>query len=147
MNLETVTIEVSPQTAEVLRQLQTQAAARQVPLDAYLRTLAEVNDNSVNHGYAEPEAKQPRHSSQEKVAALNALVAGLDRNAAPLSDEAISRESIDAPENETPLLAVELTPQEKARRWMEFVTAYSVNVPYPVDDSRESIYTREDEML
>jgi hypothetical protein len=39
----------------------------------------------------------------------------------------------------------ELTPQEKARRWVEFVEKYSVRVNHFVDDSRESIYTREDE--
>lgn len=41
----------------------------------------------------------------------------------------------------------ELTPQEKARRWVEFVDKYSVKVDHFVDDSRESIYTREDELL
>lgn len=43
--------------------------------------------------------------------------------------------------------ALELTPQEKARRWVEFVEKYSVRVDHFVDDSRESIYTREDELL
>ncbi len=41
----------------------------------------------------------------------------------------------------------ELTPQEKARRWVEFVEKRSVRVSHFVDDSRESIYTREDEAL
>ncbi|MEP7342200.1 MAG: hypothetical protein ABI977_31010 [Acidobacteriota bacterium] len=41
----------------------------------------------------------------------------------------------------------ELTPQEKARRWVEFVDKYSVRVDHFVDDSRESVYTREDELL
>ncbi|MGE0887201.1 MAG: hypothetical protein AB7P14_27070 [Blastocatellales bacterium] len=41
----------------------------------------------------------------------------------------------------------ELTPQEKARRWAEFVEKHSVRVSHFVDDSRESIYTREDEAL
>jgi hypothetical protein len=41
----------------------------------------------------------------------------------------------------------ELTPQEKARRWVEFVEKYSVTVDHFVDDSRDSIYTREDELL
>jgi len=40
-----------------------------------------------------------------------------------------------------------LTPQEKARRWVEFVEKYSVKVNHFVDDSRESIYTREDEAV
>lgn len=41
----------------------------------------------------------------------------------------------------------ELTPQEKARRWREWVDKNAVSVPHFVDDSRESIYTREDEAL
>ena len=42
-----------------------------------------------------------------------------------------------------------LTPEERVRRWHEFVTRYAVGGP-PLSDyavSRESIYTREDEML
>jgi len=45
--------------------------------------------------------------------------------------------------------ATELTPEERVRRWQEFVTKYAVGGP-PLSDfavSRESIYTREDEML
>lgn len=40
----------------------------------------------------------------------------------------------------------ELTPEEKVRRWREFVSKYSVRGVI-ADDSRESIYTREDEAL
>ncbi len=40
----------------------------------------------------------------------------------------------------------ELTPEEKVRRWREFVKKYSVRGVI-ADDSRESIYTREDEAL
>jgi hypothetical protein len=40
----------------------------------------------------------------------------------------------------------ELTPEEKVRRWREFVKKYSVRRVI-ADDSRESIYTREDEAL
>jgi hypothetical protein len=43
----------------------------------------------------------------------------------------------------------ELTPEERVRRWDEFVANRSVGGP-PLSDyavSRESIYTREDEML
>ncbi|MDQ3014151.1 MAG: hypothetical protein M3X11_26030 [Acidobacteriota bacterium] len=40
----------------------------------------------------------------------------------------------------------ELTPQEKVQRWREFVKEYSVRGVI-ADDSRESIYTREDEAL
>jgi hypothetical protein len=40
----------------------------------------------------------------------------------------------------------ELTPQEKVRRWREFVEKHSVKGVI-ADDSRESIYKREDEAL
>jgi hypothetical protein len=43
----------------------------------------------------------------------------------------------------------ELTPEERVRRWNEFLAGHSVGGP-PLSDyavSRESIYTREDEML
>jgi hypothetical protein len=42
-----------------------------------------------------------------------------------------------------------LTPEERVRRWDEFLAGHSVGGP-PLSDyavSRESIYTREDEML
>lgn len=43
----------------------------------------------------------------------------------------------------------ELTPKERARRWLEWTEKHAVGGP-PLSDyavSRESIYTREDEML
>jgi len=43
----------------------------------------------------------------------------------------------------------ELTPEERVRRWEEWVASHSVGGP-PLSDyavSRESIYTREDEMV
>ena len=40
-----------------------------------------------------------------------------------------------------------MSPQERARRWDEWTTRHAVRTPTPVDDSRESIYTREDEAL
>ncbi|HMV46619.1 MAG TPA: hypothetical protein PLD20_12230 [Blastocatellia bacterium] len=40
----------------------------------------------------------------------------------------------------------ELSPEEKIRRWREFVQQHSVKGVI-ADDSRESIYTREDEAL
>jgi hypothetical protein len=40
-----------------------------------------------------------------------------------------------------------LTPQERARRWDEWTTHHAIRTGTPVDDSRESIYTREDEAL
>ena len=46
-------------------------------------------------------------------------------------------------------LAPKLSPEERVRRWHEFVTQYAVGGP-PLSDyavSRESMYTREDEML
>lgn len=47
MNSGTVTIQVSPQTAEVLRQLERQAEARHMPLEVYLHTLAEEQNHEV----------------------------------------------------------------------------------------------------
>lgn len=41
----------------------------------------------------------------------------------------------------------ELTPPERAKRWDEWTSHHSVRTPTPVDDSRESIYTREEEAL
>lgn len=41
----------------------------------------------------------------------------------------------------------EMTPKEKAKAFEEWVDAHSINVSHFVDDSRESIYTREDEAL
>ncbi len=41
----------------------------------------------------------------------------------------------------------ELAPEQRARRWEEWVIHNSVRMPFHVDDSRESIYTREDEAL
>lgn len=40
----------------------------------------------------------------------------------------------------------ELTPEERVRQWREFVREHSVR-GVVADDSRESIYTREDEAL
>ena len=40
-----------------------------------------------------------------------------------------------------------MTAQERARRWDEWTTRHAVRTPTPVDDSRESIYTRENESL
>jgi hypothetical protein len=40
-----------------------------------------------------------------------------------------------------------MSPQERARRWDDWTTNHAVRTPTPVDDSRESIYTREDEAL
>ncbi len=40
----------------------------------------------------------------------------------------------------------ELTPEERVKQWRDFVKEYSVR-GVVADDSRESIYTREDEAL
>lgn len=37
--------------------------------------------------------------------------------------------------------------QQKAQAWLEWTTKHAVSLPQPADDSRESIYTREDEAL
>lgn len=47
MNSGTVTIQVSPQTAEVLQQLERQAKARRMPLDVYLHRLVEEPESVV----------------------------------------------------------------------------------------------------
>jgi hypothetical protein len=41
----------------------------------------------------------------------------------------------------------EMTPKERAQAFEEWVNAHSISVSHFVDDSRESIYTREDEAL
>jgi len=41
----------------------------------------------------------------------------------------------------------EMSPQERARAWREWITEHAVSVDHPVDVSRDSIYTREDEAL
>jgi predicted RecB family nuclease len=41
----------------------------------------------------------------------------------------------------------ELTPAERAQAWAQWVERHAVSVSPFVDDSRESIYTREDEAL
>jgi len=41
----------------------------------------------------------------------------------------------------------EMTPKEKAQAFEEWVNAHLISVSHFVDDSRESIYTREDEAL
>ena len=92
MSVGTVTIQVSPQTAEVLRQLESQAALQRMPFDAYLHTLAEDKVNEPSPQVKTPDAVPL--SPQEKVAFLHKWIAGLKRNTPLLSDEAISRESI-----------------------------------------------------
>jgi hypothetical protein len=41
----------------------------------------------------------------------------------------------------------EMSPQDRAKAWREWTANHSVLAPHPVDVSRESIYTREDEAL
>jgi len=41
----------------------------------------------------------------------------------------------------------EMTPKEKAQAFEEWVNTHSISVSHFVDDSRESVYTREDEAL
>lgn len=44
-------------------------------------------------------------------------------------------------------LAPSLTPAERVKAWRDWVEHHSVSGTHFVDDSRESIYTREDEAL
>ncbi len=80
MILETTTIEVSTETAQLL---QAQAAAKRLPLDDYLRSLAE---------------------------------------------------------RETPEPMAEMTPQERARQWEQWVASQAANTPVIPDDRREILY-------
>jgi hypothetical protein len=89
MSQRMITIEVAPETAELLR---ARAMARHLSLDQYLRMLA-----------TNGEGASPTRPA--------------------------------------------MTPQERARRWDEWTTHHAVRTQTPVDDSRESIYTREDEAL
>jgi hypothetical protein len=89
MSQRMITIEVAPETAELLR---AKATARHLSLDEYLHALV-----------------------------TNEEAAGETKPA--------------------------LSPQERARRWDEWTTRHAVRTPTPVDDSRESIYTREDSAL
>ena len=87
MNVDTITIEISTETAELLKNA---ASEQKVSLDAYLRNLALYNQTAI---------------------------------------------------------PAKLSPQDKSKMWKEIVATYSVSLPIQVDDSRESIYTREDEQL
>ena len=89
MSQRMITIEVAPETAELLR---AKATERHLSLDEYLHALATG---------AEPTS-----------------------GARPA-----------------------MSPQERARRWDDWTTHHAVRTPIPADDSRESIYTREDEAL
>ena len=88
MNQRMITIEVAPETAEMLR---AKATARHLTLDQYLFALA--------------------------------------------GEEA------------TPAAKAAMTPRERAKRWDDWTTHHAVRTQTPADDSRESIYTREDEAL
>jgi hypothetical protein len=89
MSQHMITIEVAPETSELLR---AKATARHLSLDQYLQALV----------IGEEAASEARST---------------------------------------------MTPQERARRWDEWTTRHAVRTHTPVDDSRESIYTREDEAL
>jgi hypothetical protein len=89
MSHRMITIEVAPETAELLR---AKATERRLSLDQYL------------HAVATGEAVSPGASPP-------------------------------------------ITPHERARRWDEWTTRHAVRTQGTVDDSRESIYTREDEAL
>jgi hypothetical protein len=63
------------------------------------------------------------------------------------TEEFVNRELERVIANTPPSL--KLTPEERVRWWKEFIASHSVGGP-PLSDyavSRESIYTREDEML
>ena len=76
-------LEVEP---DVASKIETQARARGVSVDAYLRTLLEESEAQA--------ASRPALSPEEKARRWRELAASRDPNTPLLSDEAISRESI-----------------------------------------------------
>lgn len=140
MNSSMTTIWVSVETAEVLKLIQAEADARQMPLDVYLRTLAE-RVNGVSEQETAPALEEkPFYETagpEEWVKALREWTGSHRDNPPAVLDE--SREAVSA---------AEPSPQEKAKRWREWVERNAVRVPTMVDDSRESIYReREDRQV
>ena len=136
MNSGLTTIQVSVETAEVLKMIQAQAEARQLPLDVYLRALAERAN-----GAAEPTVEI---SSQEKVRMFREWVAGLDPNTPVVLDD--SREAIYS-NAEKPFYETASAEEwvKALRAWVESHKRRNYGF---VDDSRESIYReREDRQL
>lgn len=139
MNSSMTTIQVSVETAEVLKLIQAEADARQMPLDVYLRVLAERTN-----GVWEQETE---HKSEEK---SFYETAGLEEENKSLREWTVRHcpTPVVPDENREASHAAEPSPQEKARRWREWVERNAVRVPNMVDDSRESIYReREDRQI
>jgi len=139
MNSSMTTIQVSVETAEVLKLIQAEADARQLPLDVYLRTLAERANGTPEQETEPTPEERPFYetaSSEEWIEALREWTYRKRAVTPAVPDES---EAIDA---------AELSPQEKAERWREWVERNAVRVPTLVDDSRVSIYAeREDKQL
>jgi hypothetical protein len=132
------TIQISVEAAEALKMIQAEADARQVPLDVYLRTLAE-RANGTPEQEAEPAPEEkPFYETASPEEWIKALREWTNRKCAitPAAPDE-SREAVSA---------AEPSPQEKAKRWREWVERNAVRVPTLVDDSRESIYREREDL-
>jgi hypothetical protein len=87
MNTETTTIEVDHSTAAILQALKAKADAQGVSLAHLLESLAEETDVVVEKTFFE-------RTPEERALALLQWAGSVHITAPPLSDEAISRESI-----------------------------------------------------
>jgi hypothetical protein len=134
MNSSMTTIQVSVETAEVLKMIQAEADARQLPLDVYLRTLTE-------RANGEPE-KEAGLSPQEKARLWREWVERNAVNSPYHVDD--SRESIYAEREDKQL---PLSAAEKVAFFRQWIAGLDRNTPLLSDEaiSRESIYSHEGE--
>ncbi len=134
MNSSMTTIQVSVETAEVLKMIQADADAQQMPLDVYLRFLAGKANGAV----------RTKLSAQEKVRLLREWIIELDPNTAVVLDD--RREATYADEGKPFYETASAEEWIKAfRAWVESHKGRNYGF---VDDSRESIYReREDKQL
>lgn len=58
---------------------------------------------------------------------------------------AISANGSGTGQEKTPF--TDLSPEEKARQWESWISTHSINAPHLIDVDRDSLYTREDEVL
>jgi hypothetical protein len=87
MNSQTITIEVDPSAAAILQALKAKAEAQGVSLTALLQPLTEESGGTVEKTFHE-------RAPAERAQAFLEWAASHYINAPPLSDEAISRDSI-----------------------------------------------------
>lgn len=82
----------------------------------------------------------------EQIRPETAELLAAEAEAKHLSVDEYLRSLLPYPNEATKPKNEELAPEEKVRRWREFVKKHSVTGVI-ADDSRDSIYTREDEAL